>query len=149
MPLELEFTRERFAIVKARRERIDILMIEAAHKVDRQELIAVRREYRLLGKILTELPEGSVLRALQQWRERHCQKLLIHKRRTREAQNAADDYWRLPTNKREAAGRPPSNPSVGIELKDAHGEIWVIDDRYIIMMDRMIEQLQRWLTYDE
>jgi len=136
MQSELDFARKRFAIVKERRDRIDEMMVDTAHLVNRKEMIAVRREYRLLGKILAEVPEGSVLRALQQWRERHCHELQAHKRRTRAAQNAADDYWRLPAIERETAGKPPQNPSVGIKITDAHGEIWVIDDRYIMMMDR-------------
>jgi hypothetical protein len=149
MQSELQFVRERFAIVKERREKIDTLMIEAAHEVDRWEMITVRREYRLLGKILAEVTEGRVLKALQQWREIHCQKLQAHKLRTRAAQNAADEYWRLPAIEREAAGKPPKNPSIGIKFKDTHGEVWVIDDHYIMMMDRMIEQLQRWLVFEE
>ena len=63
--------------------------------------------------------------------------------------NTADDYWRLPAIEREEAVKPPKNPSIGIEVTDAHGEIWVIDDRYIMMMDRVIEQLQRWLAYKD
>jgi hypothetical protein len=148
MQSELEFVRERFAIVKEQRQRIDRLMIDAPHKVDRWEMIIIRREYRLLGKILAEVHEGCVLKALQQWREKHCQKLQVHKLRTRGAQNAADKYWRMPAMEREAAGKPPKNPSIGIKIKDAHGEIWVIDDRYIMMMDRIIEQLQRWLAFE-
>ncbi len=148
MTSELVFIQERFAIVKDRRHCIDHLNIDTPHMVDRKELIAVRREYRLLGKILDEVPEGRILETLKCWRDQHGQKLHRHKLKTRAAQNAADDYWRMPYAEREGIA-PPKNPSIGIEITDMHGHIWVIDDRYIMMMNRMIEQLERWLSYEE
>lgn len=148
MQSDKRFVRERFVIVKEEREKIDQMMVDEPHKVDNWEKIIVRREYRLLGKLLAEVPEGRILAALEMWRDQHCAALQAHRRRTRDAQNAADDYWRLSAMEREDAGRPPPNPSAGIETRDRHGELWVIDDRYIMMMDRLIEQLQRWLAYE-
>ena len=147
MNSELEFVRERFAIVKDKRQRINQLNINAPQKVERTEMIAVRREYRLLGKILDEVPEGKVLEALKCWREKHGKDLHQHKLNTRAVQNTADNYWRMPAIEREGL-TPPKNPSIGIRITDLHDNVWVIDDRYIMMMDRIIDQLERWLAYE-
>ena len=95
------------------------------------------------------VPEGSVLKALQQWREKHCQELQKYQKGTRKAQLAAERYWDEYEINVELGEAPPRNPAPGIKIKDVHGNIWVIDDRYIMMMDRMIGQLQRWLAYEE
>ncbi len=149
MQSERQFVSQRFAIVKEERAKIDKMMVDEPHKVKNRKKIDARREYRLLGKILAEVPEGRVLETLQKWREKHCQELQDYNNRTRKAQLAAERYWDDYNINIELGEAPPRNPPPGIRLKDKRGDIWIIDDYYIRMMDRMIEQLERWLSYEE
>ena len=149
MPSEREFISQRFTIVKQERDKIDRMMVDAPHKVDNRKKIDVRREYRLLGKILAEVPEDRILETLQKWREKHKQVLQDYLNSIHKAQLAAERYWDNYDIAPDPFEPPPGVPRPGIKIMDNHGYIWIIDAHYIRLMDRLIDQLQRWLAYEE
>ena len=77
MASEREFAQIRFVIVKERLE-------DPNETIARLDRIRLEREYRLLGKILHEVEEDKVLRALKQWRVRFGQEWHQHKVKYRE-----------------------------------------------------------------
>ena len=146
MPSEREFIDQRFVAIKKQREQIAALMGKTPHKVHRGKKIDVNNEYRLLGKILDEVPEGRVLKTLKQWRDKHCQDLQDHKKQTRTAQIEAERYWLEYDIEPEQEEPSQLYAWKSMKIKDTRGYSWTIDDRYIRMMDRMIDQLEQWLV---
>lgn len=137
MPKEREFVQERFRIVKEQLDDPDAVI----EPEDRKRL---EREHRLLGKLLAEVEEGQVKRALELWRVKFGESLAGHRALHREQQQTYDNWLALPWSKREHTPKPEP-PSLGIEITDKSGYVWVIDDRYLLMMDDLIARLKKWL----
>ena len=138
MPAEIEFCRQRFRIVKEQLE-------DPTSALEREDRLRLEREGRLLGHVLYELKEGQVLSALESWRSRFGRELSKHKSATRPGQQAYDTWLRLPHKERHRIPQPP-RPSLGIVIEDKNGQKWVIDDRYLAMMDDLIGRLKMWLA---
>jgi hypothetical protein len=142
MEPEREFARERFQIVK---QRLD----DPATHIDRLDRIQLEREYRLLGKVLDEVSEGQVLRTLEAWRRYLGGELATYSRKVLPSIRQAHEEWRqLPPARREFVPEPP-RPVVSTTVTDRNGYKWVIDDRFLLMMDDVIARLRRWLESDE
>ncbi len=135
---EHDFVKARFFIVKARLD-------DPGADIEPPIRMRLQREYRLLGRLRDEVPEGEVLAALTDWRTFLGGKLVEHKRATRAQQEAYDAWLRLPRYRKEEV-RQPERPSLGTTVKDANGHTWVIDDRFLLMMDDLINRLQKWLA---
>lgn len=135
---EQTFVRERFFIVKERIEDVNAV-------IDPPIRLRLQREYRLLGKVRAQVAEGEVLATLTDWRTFLGSRLAAYKKATRAQQEAYDAWLRLPRHKKERM-RMPERPSLGTIVKDANGHTWVIDDRFLLMMDDLIHRLQKWLA---
>jgi hypothetical protein len=137
MSHEIDFCRQRFHIIKEQLE-------DPVAALEREDRLRLEREGRLLGHVLYELEEGQVLSALESWRGRFGRELSKHKSATRPQQQVYDAWLRLPRPERERAPEPP-RPSLGIVIEDKNGQKWVVDDRYLAMMDDLIGRLRKWL----
>lgn len=129
--------------VEARREILQTMLGDPAADIERTQRMQLQREMRLLDRIRKEVSEDKVLDTLQSWRKYLGEQLADHKRRTRAEQQAADRWYRLSREEKRKVKRPKS-PSLGIRVKAADGEHYVIDDRYLAMMDDLIARLQKW-----
>jgi hypothetical protein len=58
-------------------------------------------------------------------------------------QDTYDAWWRLPWDERRAVRRPPRPPSA--RYIDHDGAPWIIDDRFLALLDDLLERLQKWL----
>jgi hypothetical protein len=134
---EREFVQARFEIVKDRLE-------DQCADIERLDRIQLQREYRLLGKVLHEVKEGHVLQALDQWRIYFGQELAQHKAANRAQQEAYDSWWRQSPDERSQTSKPEP-PSLGVQVTSRDGQVFVIDDRYLAMMDDLIVRLEKWL----
>lgn len=101
------------------------------------------REARLLRKLLARTREGQVLTTLIAWRRQLGDSLAEHRRQYKEMQEAYDAWWRLPPYQRERMRRPPRPPSA--RYIDQDGAPWIIDDRFLALLDDLAERLQKWL----
>lgn len=138
MNYEKQFLSERFAIVCAELEDPNVDM-------EREDRIRLQRERRLLGKLLAEVPEGKALAALKQWRAVFGKKLAEHRRRTVARQKAYDEWCQLPNDMKRKTPKP-NPPSLGTRVNDRNGYTWVVDDRFLAMVDDLIERLGKWLA---
>ena len=149
-PSEREFLKQRLALVE------DALDSPAGEYVyvgkgkarwrtepsDRQDLNQVR-EAHLLRKLWATVKEGQVLLALRSWRRQLGSFLTDHRRRYQEMQEVYDAWWQLPPYQRESVPEPPRPPPPRyIDRDDAP---WIVDDRFLALLDDLIERLQKWL----
>lgn len=142
MENEREFARERFAIVKRRLE-------DPVTHIERLDRIQLEREYRLLGRVLHEVEEGQILKTLEAWRHSLGGQLATYCREVLPSIRQRHEQWQqLPPTRREQVHEPP-RPVVSTTVTDRNGYKWVIDDRFLLMMDDVIARLRRWLKSDE
>ena len=136
-----EFIRRRFHIVK---QQLD----DPAAEIDRVDRIQLQREHRLLGKLLDEAPEGQVRSTLIAWRNYLGGQFARHKESTRAQQDAYDRWWRQPNDERDWKEKPEP-PSLGLRIIAKSGHKWVIDDRFLLMVDDLLQRLEKWMSFDE
>ena len=138
MPAEREFVQERFNIVKQ-------ILADKNRQRTRQEQIALEREHRLLGKILYEVEEGKVLSALTFWQKRFEHDLRIQQKRYGSTGFTRDEWQQLPSEERSHVPEPAKSPKKVI-ITDRKGQKFVIDDAYILLLNDLINRLQKWLN---
>ena len=144
------FLRQRLALVERWLANPDREFISAGkgrvrrrtRPVSRQDL-TYKREARLLRKLLARTTEGQVLTMLRDWRCKLGEFLWKHRQRYKEMQDAYDAWWRLPWAERGSVRKPPKPPSA--RYLDYDGAPWIIDDRFLALLDDLIERLQKWL----
>jgi hypothetical protein len=105
--------------------------------------ITREREARLLRKLLARTREGQVLKTLQDWRRQLGAFLAEHRQRHAKVQEAYDDWWRLPWHQRSCVPKPSKPPSA--LYMDRQGMRWLIDERFLALLDDLVERLQKWL----
>jgi len=105
--------------------------------------ITRHREARLLRKLLRRTHEGQVLATLESWRRELGDFLRDHRTRYRAMQEAYDAWWQLPPYEREEVPQPPKPPPP--RLVDRDGAPWIIDDRFLALLDDLIARLKKWL----
>lgn len=144
------FLRQRLTMVESWLSNPDREFVPAGkHRVRRRtrpgsrQNLTYRREARLLCKLLTQTREGQVLTALQAWRRDLGQFLRKHRQRYKEMQDAYDSWWQLPWNERQRTPEPARPPSA--RYIDVAGAPWIIDDRFLALLDDLIERLQKWI----
>ena len=149
MAAERAFLRERLALVEETLAKPDRELIYVGKgRVRRQtrpsswQRITPKREARLLRKLLRRSREGHVLATLQAWRCQVGEFLRDHRQRWKAMQEAYDDWWRLPFYKRESVPGPPRPPSP--RYVDQEGAPWIVDDRFLALLDDLIERLHKW-----
>lgn len=137
MSNELDFIRQRLQIVK---QRLD----DPTARMERIDRIQLEREHRLLGRVLAEVEEGQVMRTLQAWRRHLGGELADYSRRVLPGIRRAHDEWRrLPPGRRDETPEPP-RPVAATRITDRNGYTWVIDDRFLMTLDGVIERLGKW-----
>jgi hypothetical protein len=150
VPSERAFLRQRLALVERWLANPDREFIPAAKgRVRRrsrpasQRDLTYRREARLLRKLLARTREGQALTTLRDWREQLGAFLREHRHQYREMQDAYDAWWVLPWLERQKAPRPPRPPAA--RYLDGDGAPWIIDDRFLVLLDDLVGRLQKWL----
>jgi hypothetical protein len=108
-----------------------------------QHDLAYKREARLLNKLLARTREGMVLKTLTIWRGDLGKFLWQHRQRYREMQDDYEAWWRLPWGVRQTTPKPPRPPVA--RYVDVDGASWIINDRFLALLDDLIERLQKWL----
>jgi hypothetical protein len=154
MPSEHEFLKQRLQLVRERLANPDHEFTYAGKgrvrhlsQPSKYRDTPAHREARLLRKLLAQTREGQVLSVLKSWRHQLGKFLAEHHRRTLQIQQAYDEWLRLPPLKRKAMPQPPKPPLA--RFKDKSGYSWIIDDRFLNLLDDLIERLQRWLDEDK
>jgi hypothetical protein len=109
-----------------------------------QHDLTYKRESRLLRKLLARTREGQVLTALKVWRRHLGTYLGEHRQQYKEMQEAYDAWWRLPRDERGGVPKPPRPPSA--RYTDVDGAVWIIDDRFLALLDDLMQRLQKWLN---
>jgi len=150
MPSEHAFLRQRLALVEGWLANSDREFIPAGKRrvrrrtqpANRQDL-TYKREARLLRKLLARTREGQVLTTLKAWRSGLGEFLREHRQQYKEMQDAYDVWWRLPRDERSSKPKPPRPPSA--RYVDVDGAPWIIDDRFLTLLDDLVERLQKWL----
>jgi len=150
MPSEHAFLRQRLALVEhglasPDKEFVYVGKGRARYRTgpSSKRDITREREARLLRKLLARTCEGQVLTTLRAWRRQLGEFLTEHRQRYREMQEAYDAWWRLPPYEREAVPQPPKPPPP--RYIDQSGVSWIIDDRFLALLDDLSERLQKWL----
>jgi hypothetical protein len=150
MPTERAFLRQRLALVErwlanparefvpAHRGRVR----RRTRPVGREDL-TYRREARLLRKLLARTKEGQVLPTLRVWRGQLGAFLREHRRQYAAMQDAYDAWWELAWHERQRVPRPARPPAA--RHVDVDGAPWIIDDRFLALLDDLVERLQKWL----
>jgi hypothetical protein len=108
------------------------------------QVLTYRREARLLRKLLTQCREGQVLATLRVWSRQLRSFLREHRNHYEAEQDAWDQWWELPRDKRAEVPQPPRPPSA--RYVDRDGAPWIIDDRFLALLDDLIERLNKWLN---
>ena len=150
MPSDHAFLRQRLALVEhglasPDKEFVYVGKGRACYRTEPSSKRDVRREReaRLVRKLLAQTREDQVLTTLQAWRRQLGEFLAEHRQRYRDMQEAYDAWWRLPPYQRESVPQPPRPPSA--RYIDQDGAPWIIDDRFPMLLDDLIERLQKWL----
>ena len=150
MPPEREFLRQRLTLVQqwlANPDREFIYDGEGrfhyrTRPADRRG-ITREQEARLLRKLLARTREGQASKALKDWRHQLGAFLAQHRRRHAKALEAYDNWQRLPWPQRRHMYEPPKPPSA--LYTDQQGAQWIIDERFLALLDDLVERLQKWL----
>jgi hypothetical protein len=149
-PSEHEFLHRRLAIVEGLVADPDRAFVSAGRgrvrrrsKPSSRQNLTYKRELRLLRKLLARTSEGQVLITLKAWRGQLGVFLREHHQRYKEMQDTYDAWWRLPRDERWTVPRPPRPPSA--RYVDCKGAPWIIDERFLALLDDLSERLQKWL----
>lgn len=152
MASEHEFIRLRLDRVERQLKRPESAVIYEGHgrgrrrtsaDVDNRQDNLYKREARLLRHILTHTREGQVRHALRGWRDKFGRFLTDHRERYRAMQDAYDTWWSLPVGHREVTLKPPRPPLA--RYTDQSGDEWIIDDKFLIILDDISDRLDKWL----
>jgi hypothetical protein len=149
MPSERAFLRQRLALVEHWLADSDREFVYAGKgKVRRRTRrssrrdVAHEREARLLRKLLKRTQDGQVLDTLTAWRHLLAKFLSEHLQHYRRMQEAYDTWWQLPPYQRESIPQPPRPPAA--RYVDRDGAPWIIDDRFLALLDELILRLGKW-----
>jgi hypothetical protein len=112
-------------------------------KPSRRQNLNYKREARLLRKLLVRSSDGQVLGTMKAWRSQLGGFLTEHRRRYRRMQDAYDAWWQLPRDERSTVPRPPKPPPA--RYIDYNGAPWIIDDRFLALLDDLVERMEKWL----
>lgn len=104
------------------------------------------RELTILNKLLQQVDDTNVLKALKSWRSVLGKKLRMHRAYYRKLQDTYDAWDRLPWPVKIEIPEPPQVPDP--KIVDRQGQVWVIDDPLLDILDDMICRLQKWLNYE-
>lgn len=148
MSSDIEFLQKRLALVAQVLAQPDAN--QACRSVRQSDLrrrnIAYRREARLLQKLLVWARPGSVLDALMAWRQTLGRFAKEYRTKHKKIIRAYDEWSELPPHIRGRIAAPPKPPAP--RLCDRDGAPWIVDDGLLLIVDDLIERLQKWLKED-
>jgi hypothetical protein len=152
MSFEREFLEQRFKIVDDRLSQVNefdvddkgrfYLRYQHAPTIE----YALIREARLLEKLLKEIDEGKIAKALSDWRKSLGEKLRSHREYYRPMQEAYDHWCSLPFPTRIQIPEPPHAPE--LDVTDSQGHEWVVDEQLLLVLDDMNARLKKWNESD-
>ena len=154
MPSDKEFIQKRLEMVLRQSKTQEKTMIYEGEGRGRKATItdevkqerAYQREARLLLHIAKFTKEGQVQRALTQWRKKFGAQLADHRERYRATIDAYDSWWELSYSERKRIPSPPRPPQA--VYRDRSGDDWIIDDKFLLMIDDLRVRLEKWLQED-
>jgi hypothetical protein len=150
MPSDIEFLRQRLALVARELAQPNEIQRQRQGSICHSDLvhreIANRREARLLQMLLARAWPGSVLHMLTAWRQTLGQVARNHRTEHKEAIRAYDEWSELPRHVRVRVTAPPK--PLTPRYFDYNGAPWIVDDGLLVVVDDLIERLQKWLEED-
>lgn len=105
------------------------------------------REAHLLQKLLSQAKEGNTARALSGWRKSLGEKLRAHHEFFRAMQEAYDHWLSLPFPTRIEIPEPPYPPE--LEITDVQGDVWIVDEKLLNVIDDLQIRLGKWMASGE
>jgi hypothetical protein len=111
---------------------------------DGREDLTYQREARLLRKLLRRTKEGQVLMTLTAWRRQLGAFLREHRRQNKGRRDAYRAWRRLSWEERQRVPEPPKPPPA--RYVDSDGAPWIIDERFLALIDDLIERLEKWVA---
>jgi hypothetical protein len=146
MSSDIEFLRQRLALVKRELAQPDVYQHRARQPVRQSDLVrrrlAYQRQARLLQKLLAQARPGGVLHMLTAWRQAFSQYAKEYRTRHKEAIRAYDEWSEMPPHVRNQIAMPPKPPAP--RFCDQNGAPWIVDDGLFVVIDGLIEQLRKW-----
>lgn len=149
---EREYLRQRMSVIVERLAQTDVKFVHVgAGKVDladenddaeTEHTRRLKRELRLLQHLQRRAQEGQALKAAEDWRRSLGVRLREHRQQYRAEQDAYDAWWQLPPYQRARIPQPPKPPELWI--RDRYGERWLINDRFMLVLDNIIANLKKW-----
>ncbi|MFC2029386.1 hypothetical protein ACFLWA_01510 [Chloroflexota bacterium] len=110
----------------------------------RHQDITYRREARLLRNLLARTREGQVLTMPKAWRIHLGRFLREHRKVYSEMLDTYDAWWQLPWDERQSVPMPIEPPWA--RYIDYDGAPWIVDDRFLALLDDLAERFQKWLA---
>ena len=153
MTPEHEFLERRLAIVEERLKQVSNFEVDGNGRFHLQyqpspfveyDLI---REARLIEKMLAQVEEGKVSKALNSWRKSLGEKLLKHHEYYRPMQEAHNNWLSLPFPTRIEIPEPPPPPELNII--DLQGHEWIVDEQLLKVIDDVNARLKKWVDSDD
>jgi hypothetical protein len=153
MPPEREFLERRLTIVEERIKHVSNFEVDKNGKFHLQYQpspfveYALIREARLIEKMLAQVGEGKISKALASWRKMLGEKLLKHRVYYRPMQEVYDHWLSLPFPTRIEIPEPPPPPELNIVDSQEHE--WIVDEQLLKVIDDVNERLKKWIESDE
>jgi len=149
---EREYLRQRIDIIAQQLTKTDARFVYVGHgKVDlsdepgagpSEQTRSLGREMRVLHHLQRRAAEGQVLKAAHGWRRSLGVRLRLHRKQFARELEAYDAWWQLPPHQRAKIPQPPKPPE--LRTTDRYGGRWLINDRFLRVLDEIIVNLQKW-----
>lgn len=152
MASEREFLERRYHIICQQISKINNYDVDAqgnfylAYQPDPNIDYALLLESWLIQKLLNEVKEGYVQKALVSWRQKLGALWQDHCDYYREVELRYNEWASLPWPIRIRTPEPPQKPD--LEVKDVSGSIWVVDPRLLGVLENLCSRLGKWLDYE-
>ena len=153
MPSERDFLQQRLQRIEKHLEQVREFNVDEKGRfyVSYQNIPmrdnSLIREARLLEKLLVQVEEGNISRAISQWRKNLSEKLRLHREHYRPLQEEYDRWLSLPFPIRIDIPEPIEPPD--LEIMDSQGREWVIDELLLGVFDDVFMRLKKWLETDD
>lgn len=150
---EREFLEQRSKIVKERLSQVNEFDVDDKGRFYLRYQHAPTMEYALiceswlLEKLLKEISEGKVAKAINDWRKSLGEKLRLHREYYRPMQETYDHWCSLPFPTRIQIPEPPHPPE--LDVTDSQGREWVIDEQLLLVLDDLGARLKKWNESDD
>ena len=153
MSSEIEFLQRRLELLA------DLIKKPSQFEVDQKGGFHVRldvsphieynyiREAHTIQKLLSQAQEGQVSQTLTDWRRLLGEKLRTYREYYRPMQEVYDDWLSYPFPTRIEIPEPPHPPE--LEITDIQGEVWIVDEKLLSVVDDLQARLGKWMASEE